>query len=29
MNLQPLVEGHGELEALPVLLRRLRDLAQS
>jgi Domain of unknown function (DUF4276) len=28
MILQPIVEGHGEVEALPVLLRRLRDLAQ-
>ena len=23
MNIQPIVEGHGEVEALPVLLRRL------
>ena len=29
MNLQPIVEGHGEVEAVPVLLRRLRDLAQA
>jgi hypothetical protein len=28
MNLQPIVEGHGEVAAAPVLLRRLRDLAQ-
>src|SRR5262249_46030957 len=28
-NLQPIVEGHGEVEAVPVLLRRLRDLAQA
>lgn len=27
MKIQPLVEGHGEVEALPVLLRRLRDAA--
>ena len=25
MNIQPIVEGHGEVAALPVLLRRLRD----
>jgi hypothetical protein len=29
MNIQPIVEGHGEVEAVPVLLRRLRDLAQA
>jgi hypothetical protein len=29
MNLQPIVEGHGEVKAVPVLLRRLRDLAQA
>ena len=28
MNIQPIVEGHGEVDAVPVLLRRLRDLAQ-
>ena len=28
MNIQPIVEGHGEVAAVPVLLRRLRDLAQ-
>jgi hypothetical protein len=27
MNIQPIVEGHGEVEAFPVLLRRLRDTA--
>jgi hypothetical protein len=27
--IQPIVEGHGELEAVPVLLRRLRDLSQA
>jgi len=25
MRIQPIVEGHGEVEAVPVLLRRLRD----
>lgn len=29
MNIQPIVEGHGEVEALPVLLRRLRDEANA
>jgi len=29
VNIQPIVEGHGEVEAVPVLLRRLRDLAQA
>ncbi len=29
MNIQPIVEGHGEIEAVPILLRRLRDLAQA
>jgi len=29
MTIQPIVEGHGEVEAVPVLLRRLRDLAQA
>ncbi len=28
MTIQPIVEGHGEVPAVPVLLRRLRDLAQ-
>ena len=28
MKIQPIVEGHGEVEALPVLLRRLIDEAQ-
>jgi hypothetical protein len=28
MKIQPVVEGHGEVEALPVLLRRLRDKAE-
>jgi hypothetical protein len=28
MNIQPIVEGHGEVAAVPILLRRLRDLAQ-
>jgi hypothetical protein len=27
MNIQPIVEGHGEVEAVPVLLRRMRDRA--
>jgi hypothetical protein len=26
MNIQPIVEGHGEVPAVPVLLRRLRDM---
>ena len=29
MKIQPVVEGHGEVAALPVLLRRLRDVAGS
>ena len=29
MNIQPIVEGHGEVEALPVLLRRLRNEASA
>ena len=29
MKIQPIVEGHGEVEAFPVLLRRLRDQAQA
>ncbi|PWU13197.1 MAG: hypothetical protein C5B50_19755 [Verrucomicrobia bacterium] len=29
MKIQPIVEGHGEVEAVPVLLRRLRDQAQA
>lgn len=29
MNIQPIVEGHGEVEAVPVLVRRLRDSAQA
>ena len=29
MNIQPIVEGHGEVEAVPVLLRKLRDIAQT
>jgi hypothetical protein len=29
MTIQTIVEGHGEVEALPVLLRRFRDLAQT
>jgi hypothetical protein len=29
MNIQPIVEGHGEVEAVPVLIRRLRDTAQA
>ena len=28
MNIQPIVEGHGEVAAVPILLRRLRDVAQ-
>ncbi|MGD1277530.1 MAG: DUF4276 family protein [Tepidisphaeraceae bacterium] len=27
MNIQPIVEGHGEVAAVPVLVRRLRDEA--
>lgn len=27
MRIQPIVEGHGEVTAVPVLLRRLRDEA--
>jgi hypothetical protein len=26
MNIQPIVEGHGEVPAVPILLRRLRDM---
>ncbi len=29
MNIQPIVEGHGEVEAVPILLRRLRDMAHA
>ena len=29
MNIQPIVEGHGEVAAVPVLLRRFRDEAQA
>ena len=29
MNIQPIVEGHGEVSSLPILLRRLRDKAQA
>jgi len=29
MKIQPIVEGHGEMEAFPVLLRRLRDEAKA
>ena len=29
MKIQPVVEGHGEVQALPVLLRRLRDEANA
>jgi hypothetical protein len=29
VNIQPIVEGYGEVAAVPVLLRRLRDLAQA
>ena len=29
MRIQPVVEGHGELQAVPVLLRRLRNAAQT
>jgi Domain of unknown function (DUF4276) len=28
VNIQPVVEGHGEVAAVPVLLRRLRDIAK-
>jgi hypothetical protein len=27
LKIQPIVEGHGEIEAVPVLLRRMRDAA--
>lgn len=29
MKIQPIVEGHGEVEAVPILLRRLRDEAKA
>jgi hypothetical protein len=29
MNIQPIVEGHGEVYAVPILVRRLRDAAQA
>lgn len=29
MKIQPIVEGHGDVEAVPVLLRRLADDAQA
>ena len=29
MNIQPVVEGHGEVQAVPVLLRRIIEEAQS
>ena len=29
MTIQPIVEGHGDVEAVPVLLRRLVDEAQT
>lgn len=29
MNIQPIVEGHGEVAALPILVRRLRDDSQA
>jgi hypothetical protein len=29
MNIQPIVEGHGEVKAVPVLLRRFRDAAEA
>lgn len=29
MTIQPIVEGHGEVNAVPVLLRRLVDEAQT
>lgn len=25
MNIQPIVEGHGEVEAVPILLRRMKS----
>lgn len=28
MKIHPIVEGHGEVEALPVLLRRFRDVSE-
>lgn len=29
MKIQPIVEGYGEVQALPILLRRLRDQASA
>jgi hypothetical protein len=29
MNIQPIVEGYGDVDALPVLMRRLRDTAEA
>jgi hypothetical protein len=29
MRVQPIVEGHGEALAVPILLRRLRDASQA
>ena len=29
MKIQPIVEGHGEVSSVPILLRRLRDEAQA
>ena len=29
MKIQPIVEGDGEVSAVPILLRRLRDEAQA
>ena len=29
MKIQPIVEGHGEVSAVPILLRRLRDEARA
>jgi hypothetical protein len=29
VNIQPIVEGHGEVRAVPILLRRLCDEAQA
>ncbi len=29
MLIQPVVEGYGEVEAVPILLRRLRDMSQA
>jgi len=29
MNIQPIVEGHGEVGAVPELIRRLRNEAQA